>query len=514
MIYEVITKRGFRFRGSADHLSLVCDARHRDWHNARDVNQKTQRWERLDDLAMTELDDWKFIAIRGNGAFPNSCEATSEEGYLLGLISGNGWHNGSGYERNIVALSFHEQDESLALWVKDYIGKYGCTANVLPIRDAKAVAIRWSSKILAERLRSLGMVKALAHEKIIPEGIWRGSFDVVSAFLRGLMDTDGCATTKPSVVLVSTSESMSRGVQMLLQRFNVLSSLRFDPTVNHLSDRGIWRLEICGSNLLRYRDAIGFYSKRKMLRLPTKKANQNYGHIGWDRIKSVKPVGFDTVHGLTITPKPEYCSDGFLQHNSSKTEACLAEMVMCMTGQIPISLQDEIKPKDKLRGPINCRIVCESLTTVLHPIILPKLQWWKWTGVDQPGGEKGHWGWIPRDCLIGGDWSKSWSEKYRMLRVLYRDPLQQNRVIGESTLQCMSRDQDASDFASGDYHMILHDEPPTHAIWRENQARTMRVMIPRCRWTGSSMRSTSPVRGPTRIRTSTGSTCSPRTTRS
>jgi hypothetical protein len=39
----------------------------------------------------------------------------------------------------------------------------------------------------------------------------------------------------------------------------------------------------------------------------------------------------------------------------------------------------------------------------------------------------------------------------------------------------MSVDQDASDFASGDFHMILHDEPPTHAIWRENQARTMRV---------------------------------------
>jgi hypothetical protein len=162
-------------------------------------------------------------------------------------------------------------------------------------------------------------------------------------------------------------------------------------------------------------------------------------------------------------------------NGSSKTEACISEMVMCATGQIPMSLQGEIKPEDKLRGPVNCRIVCESLTTVLHPIILPKLQWWKWTGVDQPGGEKGHWGWIPRDCLIGGDWSKSWSEKYRMLRVLYRDPLQNNRVTGESTIQCMSRDQDASDFASGDYHMILHDEPPTHAIWRENQARTMRV---------------------------------------
>jgi len=162
-------------------------------------------------------------------------------------------------------------------------------------------------------------------------------------------------------------------------------------------------------------------------------------------------------------------------NGSSKTEACLAEMVMCMTGQIPDSLRDCVDPKEKLRGPINCRIVCESLTTVLHPIILPKLQWWKWTGVDAPGGEKGHWGWIPRDCLLKGDWARSWSEKYRTLRVLYRDPFRGDKVTGESTLQCMSRDQDASDFASGDYHFILHDEPPTYSIWRENEARTMRV---------------------------------------
>jgi hypothetical protein len=175
-------------------------------------------------------------------------------------------------------------------------------------------------------------------------------------------------------------------------------------------------------------------------------------------------------------------------NGSSKTESCIAELIMCLTGQIPTSLLDPnaekngfvdetlyVDPAKKLKGPVNWRIVCESLTTVLHPIILPKLQWWKWSGIDQPGGKRGHWGWVPRNCLIAGSWERSWSEKYRMLRVLYRDPRQENRVIGESTLQCMSRDQDPSDFASGDLDGVLHDEPPTFAIWRENEARTMRA---------------------------------------
>lgn len=161
-------------------------------------------------------------------------------------------------------------------------------------------------------------------------------------------------------------------------------------------------------------------------------------------------------------------------NGSSKTESCLVEMVIRATGQVPLSLRDDY-PMQKLRGPIACRLVCESLTTTLAPIILPKLQWWRWSGVDNAGGEKGHWGWIPKHCLIKEDWSKSWSEKTRMLRLLYRDPYNADRVLGESTIQMMSYDQDPSDFASGDFHFVLHDEPPKLAIWQENRARVMRV---------------------------------------
>lgn len=158
-------------------------------------------------------------------------------------------------------------------------------------------------------------------------------------------------------------------------------------------------------------------------------------------------------------------------NGSSKTETALVEMIMCATGIFPDSVKHLAT---KYRGPLNCRVVCESLTTVLHPIILPKLQWYKWTGLDRPGGARGHWGWIPRFSLKDGSWEKSWSEKLRTLTIVARDPAT-GRIDGESTIQFMSSDQDPSDFASGDFHLILHDEPPTQAIWTENEARTMRV---------------------------------------
>lgn len=160
-------------------------------------------------------------------------------------------------------------------------------------------------------------------------------------------------------------------------------------------------------------------------------------------------------------------------NGSAKTETMLVEVIMCATGVFPDSQRHLIE--QKFLGPINCRVTVESLTTTLEPIILPKLQWCRWTGVDRPGGEKGHWGWIPKNCLIDGDWDKSYTNKLRMLRMLCRDPHNPEKVLGESTIQFMSIDQDSTDFASGEMHICAHDEPPPLAIWRENEARTMRV---------------------------------------
>lgn len=160
-------------------------------------------------------------------------------------------------------------------------------------------------------------------------------------------------------------------------------------------------------------------------------------------------------------------------NGSGKTESVLAEVAALATGILPEEFRADLLPK--FRGPVACRVVVESLTTTLEQTILPKLMWWKWTGVDKEGGERGHYGWIPKNCLIDGSWDKSWHAKLRTLRVLCRDPDDPDVILGESTFQFMSHDQDPADFASGDFHHVIHDEPPRLAIWTENEARTMRV---------------------------------------
>ncbi len=163
-------------------------------------------------------------------------------------------------------------------------------------------------------------------------------------------------------------------------------------------------------------------------------------------------------------------------NGASKTDTMLAKLSALSTGVFPDCLTDEVRESmlEQFRGPIAVRMVLESLTTTMTPVILPKLQWYSWAGMSMPGGDKGHYGWIPRSSLKSGSWANSWSEKLRTLRVVCRDP-ETAEPLGESVWQFMSFDQHHSDFASGDFHHVLHDELPPFAIWRENQARTMRV---------------------------------------
>ena len=189
-----------------------------------------------------------------------------------------------------------------------------------------------------------------------------------------------------------------------------------------------------------------------------------------NQIRFYKPVSSQAMRFHESTALVLAAGGG---NRSSKTTSMLVHMVMCGTGVWPDSLRHLIPVH--FRGPINMRLVVESLTTTLEPVILPKLQYWKWNGVDRPGGERGHWGWIPRMCLIDGAWDRSWSAKLRMLRLLCRDPENPDRVLGETTWQFMSFDQDPTDFASGEFHIIGHDEPPKYPQWLENEARVMSV---------------------------------------
>jgi len=167
-------------------------------------------------------------------------------------------------------------------------------------------------------------------------------------------------------------------------------------------------------------------------------------------------------------------------NRSSKTDTMMAELAIRMTGHVPMSLQSSY-PREKLAAlPIRARVVCNSLTDTLEPVIKPKLRWDQWNGVGDPDEGRGHWGWIPQHCLKGGTWEKAYSEKYRTLSVSVDNYWtgadgSTCSVKGTSTCQFLSYDQDLSAFSGSSMHWIGHDELPPSDIYRENRLRTLDV---------------------------------------
>ncbi len=167
-------------------------------------------------------------------------------------------------------------------------------------------------------------------------------------------------------------------------------------------------------------------------------------------------------------------------NRSSKTDTMMAELAIRMTGHVPMALQGTY-PREKLAAlPIRARVVCNSLTDTLEPVIKPKLRWDQWNGVGDPDQGRGHWGWIPQHCLKGGTWEKAYSEKYRTLSVAVDNYWtgadgSTCSVRGTSTCQFLSYDQDLSAFSGSSMHWIGHDELPPADIYRENRLRTLDV---------------------------------------
>ncbi len=382
--------------------------------------------------------------------------------YLLGALIGDG-------SLSRRSLKFHNTDSGVIERVDGHLRtlgchlvKYdGCDFGITNIKVDKRPAGRPNRCL--EEIKSLGLHGKTAHGKFIPVQCFGWNREARKELLAGLIDTDG------------TRDSYATASRQLAEDFEKL--------VRSLGGKAIIRpresAAVVGGPTFSSWYVYWRMNERIPLTLTRKQAvNQRGREIDYRRrvcrsaeligVRECGDIEVDDIDGAHCYVTRDYV----IVSNSSKTETVLAEIVALATGVLPDSIRKDLLPK--FRGPVNCRVIVESITTTLENIILPKLQWWKWTGTDRPGGQRGHWGWIPKESLVKGDWDRSWSARLRTLTLVCRDP-ETGKPMGHSSIQFMSHDQDPQTFASGDFHHVMLDEPPRLAIFRENQARTMRV---------------------------------------
>jgi stage V sporulation protein R len=236
--------------------------------------------------------------------------------YLLGFFVGDGNTTKSGI---CLTCGDSEQAKYLACLVQ---ATFGLPAT---LRDDHTVTgMRWRvevhSRELFGLLTHLGIdLTARARSKQIPDTILRSPKEVMSAFLRGLYDSDGYAG--PAGVILSTSSAeMARMVQIVLLNYGILSTQRKQA-------KEIINVEIRSVSAAQFREEIGFRLERKALALDAYCETRRWFKKEelTDEIVSIEHDHND-VYDITVDVAHAYVANGFVNHNSFWHERILTNL--------------------------------------------------------------------------------------------------------------------------------------------------------------------------------------------
>jgi phage terminase large subunit-like protein len=135
-------------------------------------------------------------------------------------------------------------------------------------------------------------------------------------------------------------------------------------------------------------------------------------------------------------------------NQSAKTTTTVIRRLIRATGEVPPSMQSWF-PMDTIlkKTPRYYRVVAEDYTNGLLKNVIPAYQQW-----------------VPRKCLIGGSWEKSFSEKKNTLTLVNN-----GKICAE--IEFMSNKQEVGSFQGPPRDGIDYDEEPQRDIYNENLMR-------------------------------------------
>lgn len=243
---EIITDMGY---------GLTCSPHHPIWceHNG-EIKYRTS--EEISELLIASQDVWLPL-MRGNPlGWGKQCDIEPDMAYALGVLVGDGC-----YTKKAIAnfrVSFTSADESIVSSVRDAITKR------FPECIIKHVS-RYDYAINCPAFRrfitSLGMAGKYAHEKEVPEFVFRSTKAVIVAFLQGLFDTDGTVCSRGSISYCSSSPRLAKQVQDLLLCLGVRSARTFKSNYA----RGAWQVFVREED--DFANRVGFRLQRKQSKI-------------------------------------------------------------------------------------------------------------------------------------------------------------------------------------------------------------------------------------------------------
>jgi stage V sporulation protein R len=182
--------------------------------------------------------------------------------------------------------------------------------------------VKFTSANVQEFLKHLGLKTGFcARSKEVPDAILRSPKSVVLAFLRAYYDCDGYAGPA-GVILATSSESMSKTVQVLLLNFSILSTRR--P-----HEDGCWHVQTLGLSTAQFLREIGFGLVRKQEALRRHvEGHRWFKKESWeDEIVAVERRRAE-VYDISVEQTHRYAAGGFINHNSYWHSTIMTQKVL------------------------------------------------------------------------------------------------------------------------------------------------------------------------------------------
>lgn len=207
--------------------------------------------------------------------------------YVLGVWLGDG-DSRSGR----ISLGERDADEIIAEFAKR--GAAPSLSQYKPGVVWASITVKSAGWSLATALKGLGLI----HNKHIPDAYLRGSIQQRTDLLRGLMDSDGCATEKGRVVFTSKRVSLRNGVAELARSLGEAPALNdYAVTLNGKDCGRSWHCGWSPSVLNPF--SVGFKASRVCI--------SKSGKAGCRRIVDARMSGRRLVRCLTVdSPTSEY----------------------------------------------------------------------------------------------------------------------------------------------------------------------------------------------------------------
>lgn len=378
-VFRLRTAEGYELRATEDHPIRRAAVRTRyriqeEWCPVRELNEGD--WVLLDDhRAHQAWEGW----------------GTREEGYLLGLLLGDGT-----LKQDAAVLSVWEPaavvnggPEPVRSGIQAVMAEAECCARTLPhsadFRGWTSVPGRGEYRMKLSAIRdlalSLGMGGGEKRKEVTPR-VEKGSSELYRGLFRGLFDADGSVQGSQdrgvSVRLAQSDLPMLKAVQRMLLRLGIVSTVyrnRRDAGSPFLPDGKGGRarystlpqheLVISNDNLFVFRNLIGFADERKaghldILLTAYQREPNREGFLA--RVASITPDGEEEVYDVQVPGVNAFDANGLVVHNCG--EQPLLPYDVCNLGSVNLGQfvrEDFVWGEDPAEG-----VDWDALRQVIH----------------------------------------------------------------------------------------------------------------------------------------------------